>query len=274
MTASTLSTPQLRGPTSKKGDVAQSPESGTMRQDADKKKPSSSYCSGKQVVGFILLGIMGFLFWDAFITSPENRWIRPDSSGRFLEWVQVHPYWGLGAFLLVIATCVVLMIPLGTPLTLGCGYIYKGLYGWGMGVFVGTVVSVLGSGIGAVTCFLLGRYLMRDRVRKWIRNYPVFDAIDVGEYMRGMKSPSAPVCNVTHVNHTSMCSNIGTRASNHGHALLDAGASFRTGELHVWNHIDAPLLVCHCQGGFPSAHDLVCVYWCIDGNSSLRSHWW
>jgi len=47
---------------------------------------------------------------------------------------------------------------------------------------VGTVVSVLGSGIGAVMCFLLGRYLMRERVRKWIRKYPLFDAIDVGEY--------------------------------------------------------------------------------------------
>lgn len=124
---------------------------------------------------------MALLFWDAFITTPEDRWLQPSSSTKFLTWVQAHPYWGLGAFVLSIASCVVFMIPIGTPLTLGAGYIYKGVYGWTFGIFVGTVVSVLGSACGAVLCFLLGRYLMRERVRKWIRKYPLFDAIDVGE---------------------------------------------------------------------------------------------
>jgi uncharacterized membrane protein YdjX (TVP38/TMEM64 family) len=119
------------------------------------------------------------------MTPPEEQWLKRTNVETFLTWVQLHPYWGLGAFLIAIASCVIFMIPVGTPLTLGAGYIYKGVYGWTIGIVVGTAVSVLGSALGAVSCFLLGRYLMRERVRKWIRKYPLFDAIDVGEYNEG-----------------------------------------------------------------------------------------
>ncbi|KAL3904946.1 MAG: hypothetical protein SGARI_004686 [Bacillariaceae sp.] len=44
-----------------------------------------------------------------------------------------------------------------------------------------------GSTLGAVTCFLLGRYLMRDTVKRWVRNYPLFDAIDVAASQNGLK---------------------------------------------------------------------------------------
>lgn len=145
------------------------------------KVKKSRKCTGKKIVALAMATILALLFWDAFLTPADKRWLQPDSSAKFLSWVQLHPYWGLGAFLIAIASCVVFMIPIGTPLTLGAGYIYKGVYGWTLGIAVGTVVSVLGSGIGAVACFLLGRYLMRDRVRKWIRKYPLFDAIDVGK---------------------------------------------------------------------------------------------
>jgi uncharacterized membrane protein YdjX (TVP38/TMEM64 family) len=86
----------------------------------------------------------------------------------------------LFAFVAVIAAAVVLLIPIGTPLTLGCGYIYKAAYGWTWGLMVATAVSMTGSALGAIACFLLGRYLMRDQVRLWIRKYPLFDAIDIG----------------------------------------------------------------------------------------------
>lgn len=81
---------------------------------------------------------------------------------------------------LAIAFAVVVMVPIGTPLTLGCGYIYKGAYGWKLGLTIATLVAMGGSALGAVICFLLGRYLMRDRVRQWIKNYPLFGAIDAG----------------------------------------------------------------------------------------------
>lgn len=145
---------------------------------------SSSTCScpvdGKKVVGCIIFGTMALIFWDVRMRPPEERFLKPDAAKEFLEWVEANPHWGFGAFLLVIAVCVILLIPVGTPLTLGCGYIYKGVYGWTAGVAVATAVSMAGSALGAICCFLLGRYMMRDRVRKWVRKYPIFDAIDMG----------------------------------------------------------------------------------------------
>jgi uncharacterized membrane protein YdjX (TVP38/TMEM64 family) len=134
-----------------------------------------------------MASIMCFLLWDTFMTPPEEQWLKRTNVEKFLTWVQLHPYWGLGAFLIAIASCVIFMIPVGTPLTLGAGYIYKGVYGWTIGIVVGTAVSVLGSALGAVSCFLLGRYLMRERVRKWIRKYPLFDAIDVAVSEQGLR---------------------------------------------------------------------------------------
>jgi uncharacterized membrane protein YdjX (TVP38/TMEM64 family) len=160
-----------------------SPENGDdVSKSKSIKTQSRLKCSGKKIISIIMASVMFFLFWDAFVTPPEERFLKKNDVEKFLEWVQLHPYWGLGAFLIAIASCVVFMIPVGTPLTLGAGYIYKGVYGWTLGIVVGTAVSVLGSALGAVSCFLLGRYLMRERVRKWIRKYPLFDAIDVGEY--------------------------------------------------------------------------------------------
>ena len=127
-----------------------------------------------------MTALIVFVVWDAMMRDPADRYIQPDFSEKFLLWVQAHPTKGLLAILLLIATAVIFMIPIGTPLTLGCGYIYKGAYGWRMGLTVATIVAMGGSALGAVVCFLLGRYLMREQVRKWVRKYPLFDAIDVG----------------------------------------------------------------------------------------------
>ena len=245
-------------------------------EERDKKKPEnleSKSCSGKQVVALIMASIAGCLFWDVFLTPPEKRWLRPDTSERFLEWAEANPYSGFWAFLLVIASCVVLMIPMGTPLTLGCGYIYKGVYGWGFGLLVATTVSVLGSGLGAVMCFLLGRYLMRDRVRKWIRNYPLFDAIDVGKCIIIIKTVghrTLPRCsrksNLIH-------SNIGTGSANNGNALLNSSSSIRTSVLHVRNNVNGSVLLHDCQGRFASYNDSILLHRSIDGNPFVRSHW-
>lgn len=134
----------------------------------------------KIILCFIIL-MFAKIIWESFFVEPERRWIQPDFSDKFLTWVQSNPGWGLGAILIVIAAAVVSMVPIGTPLTLGCGFIYRGVYGWKLGIFVSTLVSMAGSTLGAIICFLLGRYLMRDTVKRWVRNYPLFDAIDVGK---------------------------------------------------------------------------------------------
>jgi hypothetical protein len=136
--------------------------------------------SGKQIVSTTMAGLIVLVLYDALLKAPEDRFLKPEKSLALLVWVQHHPLSGLFWITVVIAACVVVMIPLGTPLTLGCGYVYKGAYGWKVGVLVATLVSMGGSCLGAVICFLLGRYLMRDTVKKWVRKYPLFDAIDVG----------------------------------------------------------------------------------------------
>jgi uncharacterized membrane protein YdjX (TVP38/TMEM64 family) len=146
-----------------------------------------SSCNGKKVVSIVMLSLLALVIWDAVLTPPERRWIKPDFSETFLLWVQDHPIRGLLAFLVVIAVAVVFMVPIGTPLTLGCGYVYKGAYGWKLGLTIATAVSMAGSALGAVVCFLLGRYLMRDQVRTWIRKYPLFDAIDAAAAEHGLR---------------------------------------------------------------------------------------
>jgi len=138
-------------------------------------------CNGKKIVSGIMFALIGLIIWDAVFTDPADRLLRPDFADTFLRWVQGNPTQGIFAFLIVIATAVIFMIPIGTPLTLGCGYIYKAAYGWTWGLTLATIVSMAGSALGAVACFLLGRYLMREQVRLWVRKYPLFDAIDIGK---------------------------------------------------------------------------------------------
>lgn len=148
----------------------------------DHARKMAKNCNGKKIVSTVMFSVLGLVIWDAVFTDPADRWLKPDFADVFLRWVQGNPLKGILAFLVVIATAVVLMIPIGTPLTLGCGYIYKAAYGWTWGLALATAVSMGGSALGAIGCFLLGRYLMRDQVRLWIRKYPLFDAIDVGKY--------------------------------------------------------------------------------------------
>jgi hypothetical protein len=140
--------------------------------------------TGKKVVSSIMFMLIAMIIWDAMFASPEHRLLKPDFADTFLLWVQAHPSKGAVGLLLLIAVAVVFMIPIGTPLTLGCGYIYKSAYGWRLGLTIATIVSMGGSALGAVTCFLLGRYLMRDQVRTWIKKYPLFVAIDVGKMIK------------------------------------------------------------------------------------------
>jgi len=69
-------------------------------------------------------------------------------------------------------------LEVATPLTFGAGYVYKASYGWSVGVGIATLASMAGSLLGSCSCFLLGQYIMRERVRKWGRRYPLFDAVE------------------------------------------------------------------------------------------------
>ena len=137
--------------------------------------------NGKKIVLLIIGMFFVTIVWESFFVEPKDRLIQPDFSDKLLLWVEANPGFGLGVIALTIAGAVVSMVPVGTPLTIGCGFIYRGVYGWKLGLFVATIVSMVGSLLGAVACFLLGRYLMKETVQRWVRKYPLFDAIDVGK---------------------------------------------------------------------------------------------
>ena len=153
-------------------------------------RKTRSLCSGagggisfKTMLSYAMFALIFVVLWDGLLTPPEKRWIQPSHTQIYIEWVEHHPIQGLFAITIVIAAAVVVLIPIGTPLTLGCGFIYTGAYGWKLGLALATLISMGGSALGAVICFLLGRYLLREQVRHWARNkYPLFDAIDVGTW--------------------------------------------------------------------------------------------
>merc|ERR1712084_138357 len=74
--------------------------------------------TGKQIVTILLCIFILFLLLDSLSSDPENRIFNEKACGKFLSWVQDHPTKGLLAFLFVIAGCVIVMFPIGTPLTL------------------------------------------------------------------------------------------------------------------------------------------------------------
>ena len=57
---------------------------------------------------------------------------------------------------------------------------------WG-GVFLATLVVLLGAGLGASTAFLLGRFVFRDKVASYKSKYEKFDIIDKVVEQQGLK---------------------------------------------------------------------------------------
>ena len=140
----------------------------------------------KKVVSALYALVALFLVLDFALKPPEKRLLQQRHIKAFLMWVQTHPIKGLVAYVLVYAFMVVLLLP-GTPLTIGSGYIYKMAYGWGPGVAIGSIFSTAGSLLGSVLCFCLGRYLMKDTVRQWVRKSTFFGAIDDAVGKNGFK---------------------------------------------------------------------------------------
>lgn len=81
---------------------------------------------------------------------------------RLLRWLD-----GLGwraplLFILLMAAVVVLLLP-GVLFTTGAGFVF--------GVAEGTIVVVLGTTLGSLIAFLLGRHLLGPRAQGWLRRH-------------------------------------------------------------------------------------------------------
>ena len=169
-----------------KNDHDDDKKSTTVAVAATTSSSSPSASLKKRIIMIFMAIIILIIIHDTKNSPPEKRLFGAHRIEKFLLWVKENPGNGAAAFVLVYGTCVVLLLP-GTPLTLGGGYVYKVTYGLAGGVTISTVLSLAGSLIGSCTCFVLGRYIMRDRVRKWGRKYPLFDSIDIAVSDNGFK---------------------------------------------------------------------------------------
>jgi len=118
-----------------------------------------------------LVALVGL--FSAFKFLPLNEYL-----GNFFQTIQSLGMWGpvLLAVAYVVAT--VLMVP-GTILTLGAGFAF--------GVVTGTIAVSLGSTLGALLAFLVGRTMARDFVEQKAGQYPKFAAVDRAVEKAGFK---------------------------------------------------------------------------------------
>ncbi len=86
--------------------------------------------------------------------------------------------WGPVAFIVTYNLATVLFIP-GSVLTLGGGVIF--------GPWWGSVYVFVAATLGATFAFLIGRYLSRDRVVKYMEAHPKFKALDRAVSQEGFK---------------------------------------------------------------------------------------
>jgi uncharacterized membrane protein YdjX (TVP38/TMEM64 family) len=86
--------------------------------------------------------------------------------------------WGPVAFIVTYNLATVLFIP-GSVLTLGGGVIF--------GLWWGSVYVFVAASLGATFAFLIGRYLSRDRVVKYMEAHPKFKSLDRAVSQEGFK---------------------------------------------------------------------------------------
>ncbi len=98
--------------------------------------------------------------------------------GNFFETIDSLGVWGPVLLAVAYGVGTVLMVP-GTILTLGAGFAF--------GTVVGTIVVSLGSVLGALAAFLLGRTMARDFVEQKAKENPKFAAIDQAVENAGFK---------------------------------------------------------------------------------------
>lgn len=104
---------------------------------------------------------------------PVNEYL-----GGFLEWVRGLGWWGPIALIAAYIVATVLFVP-GTVLTLGGGFVF--------GVVKGSIIISIGSTLGALAAFLIGRFAARDMVARHAAASPRFAAIDRAVADRGFR---------------------------------------------------------------------------------------
>ena len=79
-----------------------------------------------------------------------------------LQWIDRQGAWAAILFIVVMALAVLLLLP-GVLFTTGAGFVF--------GIVEGTLYVVTGTVLGAAAAFLIARYLMGQRARKYVINH-------------------------------------------------------------------------------------------------------
>jgi uncharacterized membrane protein YdjX (TVP38/TMEM64 family) len=105
----------------------------------------------------------------------------------FFLWFEDHIYQGIFLYLVIYIAMVVIFIPT-TFLTYGGALAFAHCIGATRSFFLTTFLVVVANTIGGIIAFVLGRFFLRDWVRKKLtRKIKLFRAIDLGLKHNGFK---------------------------------------------------------------------------------------
>jgi len=132
-------------------------------------------------IGIVLIGLILFVLID----SMTNKRV-PDMTKRMLTWCEENPLEGTIIFTVCFIVGVIIMIP-GTVFVVAAGFIFSHVYGFGTGVVVAIFVSLLGTSIGSIAAFFLGRYLFKDCLAPSVQKYKILKVLDKAMGQHGFR---------------------------------------------------------------------------------------
>ncbi|KAL9180090.1 hypothetical protein ACHAXT_008060 [Thalassiosira profunda] len=135
-----------------------------------------------RILLFLLLAaIIIFVIVDSLTSKYVAR-----ALSALYEWVDSHPLPGAFVLTLVVFLATLAFIP-GALLTIGCGVVYGMIGGLGRGTAIGSAVVFVGAAVGSEASFVVGRYLLRDCVGRWVERYRIFHAVDKAMEKNGFR---------------------------------------------------------------------------------------
>merc|ERR1719401_3136479 len=150
-----------------------------MAEEAKEKNSKSRI--QKIVIGVLLVAFVTYVIIDSATTGYIRTGVQ-----SFLEWIENNPIPGFFVFMVVYFFATVLFVP-GSILTLGAGFVFANAFGLGVGVLLGTVSVFIGASFGAITAFLVGRFLLRDWVKDLAKRYAIMEALDIAFSEKGLR---------------------------------------------------------------------------------------
>ena len=98
------------------------------------------------------------------LTRVNKNWVE-----QLRKWVSGFGVFGPLVYGAIYILAIILVLP-ASPLTIGAGVAF--------GIGLGTLTAVLSATIGASFAFLIARYVMRSRVKKWLAPHEKLSAVD------------------------------------------------------------------------------------------------